>query len=214
VFRFTQAWLWHMVAGSLFSDDSRNITSWLVSLILCLESEAIATYSWGSAALAWLYCSLCDEVTRSGLSSNLWGCAYLLQIWYVLSSFLLYILYVNCLANNLDLICSRGHLTTTTPHRGPYWVIDGRRWCTSQAPLKGATWHTPMRLIASPPNRYDNIYLHVEYLVILRSVKKFQICRLLGSHTRPTRSMVWPSMIFAGTTRTYGRSLSLLFATM
>jgi hypothetical protein len=38
-------------------------------------------YSWGSTALAWLYRSLCDGVSRSGLSSNLGGYAYLLQIW-------------------------------------------------------------------------------------------------------------------------------------
>jgi hypothetical protein len=70
-----------MVVEFLFSDSSGNTTSWLVLLILCLEWEAIATYSWGFAALAWLYHSLCDGVSRSGPSSNLGGCAYLLQIW-------------------------------------------------------------------------------------------------------------------------------------
>jgi hypothetical protein len=35
----------------------------------------------GSAALAWLYRSLCDRVYRSGPHANLGGCAYLLQIW-------------------------------------------------------------------------------------------------------------------------------------
>jgi hypothetical protein len=112
-----------------------------------------------------------------------------------------------------NLICSRGYLTTMTPHRGPYWVIGGQRSHTSQAPLKGATSCTPTCLIASHPDRYDNIYLHVKYLIILTSVKNFQICRLLGSHTRPSRSMVWLSMTFADLTRTYGWTLSLLFAT-
>jgi hypothetical protein len=67
-----------MVAGFLFSNGSRNTTSWLVLLILYLEWEAIATYNLGSAALAWLYCSLCDGVSRSDLSSNLGGYTYLL----------------------------------------------------------------------------------------------------------------------------------------
>jgi hypothetical protein len=118
VLRFTRAWLWHMVAEFLFSDGNRNTTSWLVLLILCLEWEAIATYSWGSAALAWLYRSLCDGVSRSGPSSNLRGCAYLLQIWLwerfwvtrpyrhdpqvCAQFFLLYIFYVNYLTNNLE----------------------------------------------------------------------------------------------------------------
>jgi hypothetical protein len=70
-----------MVARFFFSDGSGNTTSWLVLPILCLEWEAIATYSWESAALAWLYHSLCDGVSRSDLSSNLRGYAYLLQIW-------------------------------------------------------------------------------------------------------------------------------------
>jgi hypothetical protein len=70
-----------------------------------------------------------------------------------------------------NLICSRGHLTPLPPHRGPYWVTGGRRSRTSQTPLKHATWRTPRRLIASPPDRYNNIYFHVEYLVILTSVE-------------------------------------------
>jgi hypothetical protein len=69
-----------MVEGFLFTDGSWNTTSWLVLLILRLEWEAIAMYSWGSAVLAWLYRSLYDGIL-SGPSSNLGGCAYLLQIW-------------------------------------------------------------------------------------------------------------------------------------
>jgi hypothetical protein len=61
------------------------------------------------------------------------------------------------------------------PHRDPYWVIGGRGSHTSQAPSKVATSCTRTRLIASPPNRYDNIYLHVAYLVILTSVKNLQV---------------------------------------
>jgi hypothetical protein len=54
---------------------------------------------------------------------------------------------------------SRGHLRTTNP--SPYWVIAGRGSPTSWAPLKVGTWCTQTCLTASPPHRYDNIYLHV-----------------------------------------------------
>jgi hypothetical protein len=75
-----------------------------------------------------------------------------------------------------NLICSHGHLTKMMmPYRSPYWVIGGWRSRTSQAPLKGATWCTPTCLIVSPPDRYDNIYLYVKYLVILTSVEKLQV---------------------------------------
>jgi hypothetical protein len=75
---YAQAWLWHMVAGFHFSAGSGNTISWLVLSILYLEWDVIATYNWGSAALAWVYHSLCDRVSRSGANPNLKGCAYLL----------------------------------------------------------------------------------------------------------------------------------------
>jgi hypothetical protein len=70
-----------MVVGFLFSDGSGNAISLLVLPILCLEWDMIATYSWGSAALAWLYHALCNDCSRTGENANLGGCAYLLQIW-------------------------------------------------------------------------------------------------------------------------------------
>jgi hypothetical protein len=81
VFRYAQAWLWHMVVGFLFSDGSRNTISWLVLPILHLEWDVIAIYSWGSAALSWLYRALCDGCSRTGENTNLGGCTYLLQVW-------------------------------------------------------------------------------------------------------------------------------------
>jgi hypothetical protein len=70
-----------MVAGFLFSDGSRNTISWLVLPLLRLEWDVIGTYNWGSAALAWLYHTLCDRCSRIRPNANLGGCAYLLQIW-------------------------------------------------------------------------------------------------------------------------------------
>jgi len=79
--RYARAWLWHMVAGFLFPDGSGNTISWLLLPILRLEWDMIATYSWGSATLAWLYRALCDACTRKGENANLGGCAFLLQVW-------------------------------------------------------------------------------------------------------------------------------------
>jgi hypothetical protein len=150
VFRYARVWLWHMVAGFLFSDRSGNTISWLVLLLLRLEWDVIGTYNWGSAALAWLYHALCDECSRIRLNTNLGGCTYLLQIWMwehisiarsyrhapqVCSSYLfsLYIFFVDCVLLTLwNIIFSHGHLRMSNPN--PYWVTAGQGSRTSQAP--------------------------------------------------------------------------------
>jgi hypothetical protein len=64
-----------MVASFLFSDGSENTISWMVLLLLRLEWDVIDMYSWGSAALAWLYSVMCDDCLRTGQNANLGGCA-------------------------------------------------------------------------------------------------------------------------------------------
>jgi hypothetical protein len=64
-----------MVAGFLFSNGSGNTISWLVLPLFCLEWDVIVTYSWGLAALAWLYRALCDGCLRMSRNANLRGCA-------------------------------------------------------------------------------------------------------------------------------------------
>jgi hypothetical protein len=70
-----------MVAGFLFTNGGGSTISWLVLPLLHLEWDIIGTYSWGSAALVWLYRALCDGCSRTGLNANLGGCVYLLQVW-------------------------------------------------------------------------------------------------------------------------------------
>jgi hypothetical protein len=70
-----------MIVGFLFSDGSGNTISWLVLPLLRLEWDVIDTYSWGLAALAWLYHALCDGCSRTDANANLGGCVYLLQVW-------------------------------------------------------------------------------------------------------------------------------------
>jgi hypothetical protein len=150
VFRYARAWLWHMVASFLFSDGSGNTISWLVLLLLHLEWDVIGTYSWGSAALAWLYYALCDGCSRTGPNANLEGCAYLLQVWMwerfrvarpyhhdpqvctYLLIFSMRILCLLCLANNFKYNFQSCHFRTLNP--SPYWVTARRGSPTSRAP--------------------------------------------------------------------------------
>jgi hypothetical protein len=118
----------------------------------------------------------------------------------------------NCLANNLKF------------NLQPWPFNDA-----ASRPLLGYRWLKIMHLTCTVEGRYM-MYSNAFDCITFRQVrqhlftcrifsninkcqKKNQICRLLGSHTRPTRSMVWLSMTFAGMTSTYGRPLSLLFAT-
>ncbi|RLN03895.1 hypothetical protein C2845_PM13G22500 [Panicum miliaceum] len=88
VARFACAWLWQLVAGFLLPYSSGNTISWMWLKIIGQDWENIATFSWGSAALGWLYRQMCDACRRSGENANLGGCAYLLQLW-MWSAFLL-----------------------------------------------------------------------------------------------------------------------------
>jgi hypothetical protein len=108
-----------MVGGFLFLNGSGNTTSWLVGAPN--PSFGVGRHSHvqlGGAALAWLYHSLCDGVSRSGANVNLRGYASsyrsgcgsvswslghsVTTLRYALGYFFsLYIFYVKCLGNNL-----------------------------------------------------------------------------------------------------------------
>ncbi|TVU05292.1 hypothetical protein EJB05_48450, partial [Eragrostis curvula] len=77
--RYARAWLWHLIGGFLFPDGSGNTISWMVFPIVAGTWEDMATYSWASGVLAYLYRQLCDGCRRCGDSSGLGGCLYLLQ---------------------------------------------------------------------------------------------------------------------------------------
>lgn len=79
--RYARVWLWHFVSTFLLPDAAGNTVSWMVLPILGQVWENIATYSWGSAALAWLYRQLCEACRRTARDSNVGGCTYMLQIW-------------------------------------------------------------------------------------------------------------------------------------
>uniref|UniRef100_K3ZZ95 Aminotransferase-like plant mobile domain-containing protein n=1 Tax=Setaria italica TaxID=4555 RepID=K3ZZ95_SETIT len=79
--RYARVWLWHFVSTFLLPDAAGNTVSWMVLPILGQVWENIAVYSWGSAALAWLYRQLCEACRRTARDSNVGGCTYMLQIW-------------------------------------------------------------------------------------------------------------------------------------
>uniref|UniRef100_K3ZZK0 Aminotransferase-like plant mobile domain-containing protein n=1 Tax=Setaria italica TaxID=4555 RepID=K3ZZK0_SETIT len=70
--RYARVWLWHFVSTFLLPDAAGNTVSWMVLPILGQVWENIATYSWGSAALAWLYRHLCEACRRTARDSNPW----------------------------------------------------------------------------------------------------------------------------------------------
>ena len=48
----------------------------------CLTDwDTAGIYSWGSAALAFLYRQLCEACRRTSQNGSIGGCVYLLQIW-------------------------------------------------------------------------------------------------------------------------------------
>jgi hypothetical protein len=73
-----RAWLWRMVGGFLFPDSRGNTISWMWIPMIGQAWDGIASYSWASATLAWLYQQMCDACRRSGPNANRGGCAYLL----------------------------------------------------------------------------------------------------------------------------------------
>uniref|UniRef100_K3ZNC5 SWIM-type domain-containing protein n=1 Tax=Setaria italica TaxID=4555 RepID=K3ZNC5_SETIT len=79
--RYARVWLWHFVSTFPLPDVAGNTVSWMVLPILGQVWENIAVYSWGSAALAWLYRQLCEACRRTARDSNVGGCTYMLQIW-------------------------------------------------------------------------------------------------------------------------------------
>uniref|UniRef100_K3YCS2 SWIM-type domain-containing protein n=1 Tax=Setaria italica TaxID=4555 RepID=K3YCS2_SETIT len=87
--RYARVWLWHFVSTFLLPDAAGNTVSWMVLPILGQVWENIAVYSWGSAALAWLYRQLCEACRRTARDSNvggdgeLWRCTTPMILYYV-----------------------------------------------------------------------------------------------------------------------------------
>ncbi|CAL5079069.1 unnamed protein product [Urochloa decumbens] len=126
--RYARAWLWHLVGGFLFPDSSGNTISWMWLPIIGQEWDNIANYSWGTAALGWLYRQMCDGYRRSGGNANLGGCAYLLQLW------------------------MWEHIPVGRPERYAHGALPSYEG--SSAATVGYLWHNILNVHGNPGRRY------------------------------------------------------------
>jgi hypothetical protein len=77
--RHCRPYVLHLFGTMLFPDSGGDMASWMWLPLIRGWTEA-GGYSWGSAALAWLYRQLCDACRRRSKDSNLSGCLWLLQV--------------------------------------------------------------------------------------------------------------------------------------
>uniref|UniRef100_A0ACD5UDW2 Uncharacterized protein n=1 Tax=Avena sativa TaxID=4498 RepID=A0ACD5UDW2_AVESA len=75
---YTRVYVWYIITRTLFPDSSGDRAQWhWLKLLVFFDS----TFSWGSAALAWLYRQLDDACLRSSADSGIGGCLLLLSVW-------------------------------------------------------------------------------------------------------------------------------------
>uniref|UniRef100_A0ACD5ZHA3 Uncharacterized protein n=1 Tax=Avena sativa TaxID=4498 RepID=A0ACD5ZHA3_AVESA len=75
---YTRVYVWYIITRTLFPNSSGDRAQWhWLKLLVFFDS----TFSWGSAALAWLYHQLDDACLRSAADSGIGGCLLLLSVW-------------------------------------------------------------------------------------------------------------------------------------
>ncbi|CAM0955801.1 unnamed protein product [Alopecurus aequalis] len=78
--RAARAYVLYVLGSTLFPDGTGDSASWMW-LPLFSDWDQAGQYSWGSAALAFLYRQLCEACRRVNPGSNLGGCVLLVQVW-------------------------------------------------------------------------------------------------------------------------------------
>ncbi|KAK1696530.1 hypothetical protein QYE76_013227 [Lolium multiflorum] len=74
---YTRVYLWYMISRTLFADSGGKLAHWCwLKALTVLERR----WSWGTAALAYLYRQL-DEACRRTGSGGIGGCLLLLSVW-------------------------------------------------------------------------------------------------------------------------------------
>lgn len=73
-----RAHILRLIGGTIFSDKSSHFVN-LMFLPLLEELEQAGEYSWGSAALGWLYRDLCRATVPT--AHEIGGFLILLQVW-------------------------------------------------------------------------------------------------------------------------------------
>jgi hypothetical protein len=130
-----------------------NTISWMWIPMIGQEWDAIASYSWASTTLAWLYRQMCDACRRCGPNANLGGCAYLLQLWMwerlpIGGQSATHLVYVICISNILkhlsfEFLIRFGTMLQDLPYDG-------------EVPLAtvGYLWTNIARVHGNPRRRY------------------------------------------------------------
>lgn len=75
---YARVYVWYVITRSLFADGSGNTAPWLWLKQLTLMKS---NFSWGSAALAYLYRQLDDACRRSKVGAGIGGPMLLLSVW-------------------------------------------------------------------------------------------------------------------------------------
>ncbi|XP_051200138.1 serine/threonine-protein phosphatase 7 long form homolog [Lolium perenne] len=74
---YTRVYFWYMISRTLFADSGGKLAHWCwLKALTVLERR----WSWGTAALAYLYRQLDDACRRTG-SGGIGGCLLLLSVW-------------------------------------------------------------------------------------------------------------------------------------
>jgi hypothetical protein len=76
--RYTRAYILELLGSSYFADKSREKVQ-LMFLPMLEDFDAAGRYSWGSAALPWLYRELCRATDPD--SCDIAGALILVQLW-------------------------------------------------------------------------------------------------------------------------------------
>jgi hypothetical protein len=76
--QYARAYIFMFITGCLFSDHSGSLVH--LSFLALLENlDEMDTYSWGSAALAWLYRQMCGASVKN--ATQIGGAVILIQMW-------------------------------------------------------------------------------------------------------------------------------------
>uniref|UniRef100_A0A2N9F283 Aminotransferase-like plant mobile domain-containing protein n=1 Tax=Fagus sylvatica TaxID=28930 RepID=A0A2N9F283_FAGSY len=76
--RYARAYILEMLGGSVFADTSGDLVH-LLWLMFLDDFDTAGEYSWGSAALAWLYRQLCNAAKAR--TKDIGGALILVQLW-------------------------------------------------------------------------------------------------------------------------------------
>ncbi|KAE8817727.1 mutator protein [Hordeum vulgare] len=76
--RYTRVYMWYVISRTIFADGTGKNAPWMWLKALTIFDN---NFSWGSAALAYLYRQLDDACRRTTKDGGVGGCMLLLSVW-------------------------------------------------------------------------------------------------------------------------------------